>query len=73
MVKPETFGHLHLVYHFTVPLMQPHHLRNFEIPKYYQNEPRFNGVYSRNNLPKIKEEAYIINLDECELIGSLCM
>ena len=53
--------------------MQPHHLRNFEIQKYYQNEPRFNGVYSRNNLPKIKEEAYIINLDECELIGSLCM
>ena len=34
--------------------------------KYYQNEPNFNGVYSRNNLPKkIKDEAYVINLDEC--------
>ena len=32
---------------------------------YYQNEPRFNGVYSRDNLPnKIKDGAYIINLDE---------
>ena len=35
--------------------MPPHPLRNFEIQKYYQNESRFNGVYSRNNLPKIKE------------------
>ena len=33
--------------------------------KYYENEPRFNGVYSINNLPKkIKDEAYVINLDE---------
>ena len=31
-------------------LMPP--LTNFEIQKYYENEPRFNGVYSRNNLPK---------------------
>ena len=32
---------------------------------YYQNEPRFNGVYSRDNLPdKIKERVYVINLDE---------
>ena len=43
----------------------PHPLRNFEIQKYYQNEPRFNGVYSRNNFPqKIKDGAYVINLDE---------
>ena len=33
-------------------LMPPHPLTNFEIQKFYQNEPRFNGVYSRNNLPK---------------------
>ena len=33
-------------------LMPPHPLTNFEIQKYYQNEPKFNGVYSRNNLPK---------------------
>ena len=32
--------------------------------KYYQNEPRFNGVYSTDNLPKIKDGAYVINLDE---------
>ena len=44
--------------------MLPHPLTNFEIQKYYQNEPRFNGVYSRDNLPKIKDRAYIINLDE---------
>ena len=38
--------------------------------KYYQNEPRFNGVYSRDNLPKIKDGAYIINLDEYSDIGT---
>ena len=40
--------------------MRPHPLTNFEIQKYYQNEPRFNAVYSRDNLPKIKDGAYII-------------
>ena len=44
--------------------MLPHPLTNFEIQKYYQNEPRFNGVYFRDNLPKIKDVAYVINLDE---------
>ena len=44
--------------------MPPHPLTNFEIQKYYKNEPRFNGVYSRNNLTKIKDGAYVINLDE---------
>ena len=44
--------------------MPPHPLTNFEIQKYYQNEPRFNGVYSTDNLPKIKDAAYVINLDE---------
>ena len=42
--------------------MLPHLLTNFEIQKYYQNEPRFNGV-SRDNLTEIKDEAYVINLD----------
>ena len=32
--------------------MPPHPLTNFEIQKYYQNEPKFNDVYSRNNLPR---------------------
>ena len=44
--------------------MPPHVLTNFEIQKYYQNEPRFNGVYSRDNLSRIKDGAYKINLDE---------
>ena len=45
--------------------MPPYLLTNFEMQKYYQNEPRFNGVYSRDNLQeKIKDGAYIINLDE---------
>ena len=35
-----------------------HSLANFEIQN-YQNEPKFNGVYSRNNLPKIKEVWHI--------------
>ena len=50
--------------------MPPYPLTNFEIKKYYQNESRFNGVYSRDNLPKIKDRAYIINLDEYSDIGT---
>ena len=51
--------------------MPPHLLTNFEIQKCYQNEPRFNGVYSRNNLPKtIKDGAYVINLDEYTDVGT---
>ena len=38
--------------------------------KYYKNEPRFNGVYSRNNLSKRKDGAYIISLDKYSDIGS---
>ena len=45
-------------------------LTNYEIQKYYQNESKFNGIYSRNNLPKIKDRAYVINLDECKSIGT---
>ena len=44
--------------------MPPLPLTNFEIQKYYQNEARFNGVYSRDNLPRIKDGAYVINLDQ---------
>ena len=50
--------------------MLPHPLTNFEIQKYYQSEPKFNGVYSRNNLPKIKNKAYLINLDEFKSTGT---
>ena len=37
--------------------MPSHPLTNFEIRKYYQNQPKFNGVFSRNNLPKVKDGA----------------
>ena len=38
--------------------------KNFEIQK-YQNEPRFNGIFSRDNVPnKINDGTYVINLDE---------
>ena len=50
--------------------MLPHPLTHFEIRKYYQNEPRFNGIYLRNNLPKIKDAAYVINLDQYRSIGT---
>ena len=51
-------------------LMPPYPLTYFEIKKYYQKEPRFNGVYSRDNLPRIRDGAYIINLDEYSDTGS---
>ena len=54
--------------------MPPHPLTDFEIQKYYQNKPRFTGVYSGDNLPErsstecnsveIKNEAHVIILDE---------
>ena len=58
-----------------------HPLTNFEIQEYYQNEPRFNGVFSRDNLPNnnirpkglgsaVKNGAYVINLDEYHDIGT---
>ena len=50
--------------------MPPHTLANSEIQKYYQNEIIFNGVYSRNNLAKTKDGAYVINLDEFKSIGT---
>ena len=54
--------------------MPPHRLTNFEIQRYYENEPRFNGVYSRNNLPKkIKDGACAINLDEYADVDIHCI
>ena len=48
-----------------------HPLSNFEINEYFIKEPRFNRVYSRNNLPnKIKKGAYVINLGEYENTGT---
>ena len=50
--------------------MPSHPLTNFEIQKYYQDVPRFNGVYSRDNLTEIKNGTYIINLHEYSDIGT---
>ena len=55
-------------------LVLPQFLTNFEIQKYYQNEPRFKGAYSQNFLPKslpnaMKDGASVKNLDENKSIG----
>ena len=48
----------------------PLRLTNFEIQKCYEKEPRFNGFSLRDNLPKVKDEVYVINLDEYSDIGT---
>ena len=51
--------------------MPPHPLTNFEIQKYYHNESKFNGVFSRDSLPnKIKDGAYVINLNKYSDTGT---
>ena len=50
--------------------MSSHFLTNFEIQKYFENEPKFNSIYSRNNLSKIKDGANTINLDDLKSIGT---
>ena len=47
-----------------------HHLTNFEIKKYYQNDPKCYGVYSRDNLSKIKDYQNVVNLLEYKSVGS---
>ena len=49
--------------------MPPHPLTDFEIQKYSRTQ----GVYSRNNLPKIKDGAYVINLGDYESKGTHCI
>ena len=44
--------------------MPPHPLTNFEIIDYFKDESRFNGVYSRNDLPNIQKGTYVINLQD---------
>ena len=46
--------------------MPHHYLSNFEIQKYFQNKAKFNGACSRHNLSKVKDGAFITNLDEYE-------
>ena len=50
--------------------MQHHPVTNFELQKYYQNELKFYAVYSKNNLSRIRNGAYIINPDGYESIGT---
>ena len=51
--------------------MPCHPLTNFEIQKYHENEPRFNCVYSRKNLPKkINDGSYMLNLVEYADVGA---
>ena len=50
--------------------MLSHSLTNFEIQRYYQNQLKFNCVYSRNNLPKTQDRVYVFNLDEYKSIGT---
>ena len=50
--------------------MPSHPLANLEKQKYYQNEPKFNGVYFRDNLPRIKDGAHELTLDEFSDIGT---
>ena len=51
-------------------LMPPHRFTNYEIIECFKDESKFNGVYSRNNLPKLKKQAYVINLDHSENAGT---
>lgn len=55
---------------FLIPLYR---LVNFEIQRYHQNESNFNGAYSRNNLPKIIDGAYLTNPNEYAHIGTHCI
>ena len=50
--------------------MLPYPSTNFEIRKNYQNRPKFNDVYSRNNLPSIKDGTYIVNIDKCRSVSN---
>ena len=52
-------------------LIPSHPLTNFEIQKYYQNKPRFNGFFPRDSLPKkIKDRTYVINIEEYADVGT---
>ena len=53
--------------------MPLHPLNDFEIQKYYQSEPRFNGIYSSDNISKIKDGTYVINFNEHSDIGTHCV
>ena len=45
-------------------------LTNLEIQDHLNKEKRFKGVFSINNLPKLKKGAYVINLDHSKNTGT---
>ena len=45
-------------------------LTNFEMQEYFKDKSRYNDVCSRNNLPKLKNGAYVINLDGSKNTGT---
>ena len=51
-------------------LIQLHLLTDFQIQNYYQNKPKFNGIYSRKKILKAKDVAYVISLNEFKSIGT---
>ena len=57
-------------------LTLPHLLTNFKMQR-CQNEPKFNGAHSRNNMPvvktreaQIKDGVYVVNLEDYKSIGT---
>ena len=60
-------GRRYINKNFLVPL---HPLTNIEITKYFNHSSRFNGVFLRNNLPKIKDGVYMINLSDKKSKGT---
>ena len=59
-----------LLRHFN-NLNAKHPINNIEITNYFNYEPRFNGEFSRNNLHRIKDGAYVVNLDDKNSKGKL--
>ena len=47
-----------------------HSLNNIKTTNYFNHKPRFNDAFSRNNLPRIKDGAYVINLDDKSIKGT---
>ena len=42
-----------------------------EFTNYFNCEPRFNGFFSGSNLLRVKDEAYVVNLDDKNSKGNL--
>ena len=50
---------------YWIKIVSPlHPLNKVEITNYFNYEPRFNDLFSRNNLPRIKDGAFAINIDD---------